>query len=70
MPRYAYIVPMQEHVMLTIDLFIVDCGCSEAVISPQCNENGVCMCIEGAIGEKCDECGFEYSGTNYGSYII
>ena len=49
-------------------LSIADCSCSEAVISPQCNENGTCMCTEGAIGEKCDECSFEYSGKNYNTF--
>jgi len=44
---------------------LVDCGCSEATVTPQCNEDGTCMCIEGAVGEKCDECGFEYSGELY-----
>ena len=48
--------------MLLLLFIITECGCSEAVISSQCNENGTCMCTEGAIGEKCDECGFEYSG--------
>ena len=41
---------------------LADCGCSAASVTQQCNENGTCMCIEGAVGEKCSECGFEYSG--------
>ncbi|XP_071494249.1 laminin subunit alpha-2-like [Diadema antillarum] len=35
----------------------LDCGClEEGSLSPQCNEEGVCSCMETVGGEKCDRC--------------
>ena len=68
MPRY--IVNNLYVIQDIYAVFITDCGCSEAVISPQCNESGACMCTGGAVGEKCDEYGFEYSGTNLSTVLL
>ena len=39
-----------------------DCACSELSSSPQCNDAGVCDCINGGFGPKCNECERGYSG--------
>lgn len=39
------------------------CGCSIGSVSEECDQvTGVCQCLDGAIGDKCDGCGPEYEG--------
>lgn len=40
------------------------CGCSGLAVSMECDaETGRCVCEEGAIGPKCDDCAFGFTGT-------
>ena len=48
---------------LTVALGYVECACGELSASPQCDiSTGVCECINGGFGAKCDQCDFGYIG--------
>ena len=41
------------------------CGCSNGSVSEECDQvTGVCQCLDGAIGDKCNGCGPEYEGEH------
>ena len=40
----------------------LDCGCGELSASPQCDDAGVCDCINGGSGSKCEGCEAEEVG--------
>ena len=42
----------------------LDCGCGELSASPQCDDDGVCDCINGGSGSKCEGCEAGYIGES------
>ena len=42
----------------------LDCECGELSASPQCDDAGVCDCINGGSGNKCEGCEAGYIGES------
>ena len=44
-------------------MYAIECGCSELSASEECDiVTGQCQCEEGAVGTKCDDCAFGFTG--------
>ena len=45
------------------------CQCSPLAVSSECDlVTGACQCVEGAIGLKCDDCAFGFTGWYFVQY--
>ena len=43
--------------------YTTECGCSALSVSEECDSvSGQCQCQEGAVGTKCDDCAFGFTG--------
>ena len=50
-------------ILIHYDCLSIACNCSELAVDESCDAvTGQCQCQEGAIGLKCDDCDFGYSG--------
>ena len=58
-----YFLLSVKHAIIFEHTCFVACGCSALAVLPSCDQlTGTCDCLEGAIGDKCDDCAFGFTG--------
>ena len=57
--------------LLQCTLLSLACNCSNLAVSAECDRvTGRCQCQPGAIGLKCDDCAFGFTGMSIHAWLV